>query len=296
MNKSTAILIAVVIILGVGLAYSSIITFFVTIEVSEGARPRDGISVTHSSHIDINSMVFYVITTRDPNLIEVRFYTNPNVNTLKPGIVGIYFPYKVELDKEYNTKYTDFTNWYKDDSYKHGTAFVRNFTCNDKNECNLYQDVQVRFILNPEVKFDSKNIYRHSIKMKFDDTVGEARDFFEKFEDSRNLEYRIHENSTRQATIIIPENAERIHTIPLPDPDIFHNSGADYSNLQLDWRLTKDTHVFFVDFEISDERINFEKRQYDISATSIIVGVPLALLAIVIPIIYSRTGKEEQHG
>lgn len=285
MDKLHAILAGVSITLGVGLLFSLVIPYMISLQDREGARPRDGIVVVRSNHIDINSMSFYVVT-RDEHYIEVRMSTSPNISPLKEGILGIYFPYKVELDREHMADFVDYTNWIENNDYEYGTAFVRNFPCVDKTECNLYANDQVVFNLKPNEKFDSKNIFRHNIKLKFDNTAGEPRDFFHEFEDSRNLNYTIDTSSQIQATVIIPEIADNLHTLPIPEPDMFHNSGYDYSNTQLNWPITKKEHVFFVDYEMPDERKTFEIQQIIITA----IGVGLGLTAIPISI-YSLKKK-----
>lgn len=252
--------------------YFTVAPYFLALEEREGARPRDGITVVHSEHIDIGSMEFYFITTRDPNLIELRFNTSPNQNIVKPAILGIYFPYKVNLDKTYNTKNVDYSSWYEEE-FDNGKIFIKQLSCQSQDNCDLSENDQVKFILDPEITFDSLNIYRHNVKIKFDNPGGKGYDVFGKFEDSRNLAYGFTNFTGASATIIIPENADNIHTLPAPEPGIFHNSANDYSNTQLDWSLTKNEHAFFVDYQMPDERQNFEFSQSMTAGVAILLGL-----------------------
>lgn len=283
-NKLTILFIAISIILGAGLVLSSIVPYFMNLVETEGARPRDGITLVHSKHIDVSSTQFYFVTTRNQDFIEVRFSTNPNDNNPRSAMVGIYFPYKVELNMTYNEKYTDFATWYKEEYGEHSTIFVKNYSCNNVNECDLWEDNQVQFILPLNLKFDSQNVYRHSIKVKFDSPGGKGLDVFGRFEDSHNLEYGFSNDTKGQATIIIDEKADNIHTLPIPEPGIFHNSYNDYSNTQLDWILIENEHTFFVDFEMPDERQKFELAQIRITVVGIVVGIS----GIAIPYIYGK--------
>ena len=166
--------------LGIVLIYTISISYIMIFEEREGARPRDGITVTHSEHIDVGSMEFFFVTTRDPNSIEMRFHTYPNQNIVKPAMIGIYFPYKLDLDETYNSKYVDYTTWYKEE-FEHGTVFVKQLSCPNRDECDLFESDQVKFLLPPDLTFDSQNNYRHSIKIKFSNPGGKAYDVFGKY-------------------------------------------------------------------------------------------------------------------
>lgn len=274
------------IILAISLVYVIVEPLFTTVQEKEGVRPKDGISVTYSDHIDVNSMAFYFVTTRDPNLIELRFNTHRDQDVKQPGMVAIYFPYNVTLDKSYNSKYVDYSTWHEED-YLNGKIFVKYLDCPSEDDCNLNSDDQIQFTLEPGSTFDSLNTFRHSVKIKFDNPGGKGYEVIKQFEDSRNLVYGFDEIDRASSTIIIDEKADNIHTLPASEPGIFHNSGNDYSNTQLDWKLEKSEHVFFVDYDMPDERQAYETRQNTMTTTSIILG----LSGIAISILYGRTKK-----
>jgi len=284
MKNSDFVIIGVSIILVIAFVILVMIPI-TSLEEKEGARPRDGITIGHSNFLTIDSMSMYVVTTRDPNLIELRLNVIPNTQTTENGMVGIYFPYKVELDRNHMAKLVNYTNWYEEE-YQQGTAFVRYLPCENNPDCNYWINDQVKFYLEPEQTFDSINTYTHSVKLRFDNTVSKSRDFFERFEEYSKINFEIENVSKRQVTLIIDETAERIHTLPFPEPDMFHNEGLDYSNTQLHWKLTKSDHSFFVDYEMPDERQTFQTEQTKITAAGIAIGLSGIGLSI-----FARTKK-----
>ena len=143
MNKSTNFLIGLSVVLAISLIYVIMIPFFTTSEEKEGVRPKDGISVIHSDHIDVDNIAFYFVTTRDPNLIELRFHTNPNQYIIKSAMIAIYFPYEVTLDRTYNTKYVDYSTWYEED-YGNGKMFVKQLICTTKDFDQLKNELKIK--------------------------------------------------------------------------------------------------------------------------------------------------------
>lgn len=287
MNRTSIFLLLVCFVFGITLAVAFVVPYAVTFEEREGARPRDGITVVRSEHIEIDSLEFYFIATLDPNLIEVRLNTLPDQEflfeqgyeaLLKPGIIGIYFPYDVTLDTDYNPASIDFSTWYSEPN-GNGVVFVKQIPCQSKSDCYLSENDQVRFIMEPGTKFDSQSIYRHSVKIKFDHPGGKAIDVFGKF-DSGTLVYGFINFTNAHATIIVPETANHINTLPNPEPGMFHNSGNDYSNTQLDWPLGKNEHTFFVDYEMPDERKEFEQSQVTITIVGIVLGSSVGVVSI----------------
>lgn len=284
-------------VFGITLMVAFVVPYAITFEEREGVRPRDGITVVRSEHIEIDSLEFYFITTRDPNLIEVRLNTSPDQDflfkhgyqaLLKPGIVGIYFPYDVTLDMDYNPASIDFSTWYSE-PYGNGVVFVKQISCQSQSDCHLSENDQVRFIMQPNKKFDSQSIYRHSIKIKFEHPGGKAINIFGKF-DSSSIVYGFVNFTKAHATIIIPEIANHINTIPNPEPGIFHNSGNDYSNTQLNWPLIKKEHTFFVDYEMPDERKEFEQSQVTITIVGIVLGSSVGVASM----LYSRRQENKR--
>lgn len=298
MNRTSVFLLLICIAFGITLLVGFVIPYVIPFEEREGARPRDWITVVRSEHIEINSLEIYFITTRDPNLIEMRLTTGHDQDflfehgseaLLKSGIVGIYFPYDVILDRSYNHSSVDFSTWHSEPS-GNGVVFVKQILCQPDGDCYLSDSDQVKFLMKPDIKFDSQSNYRHSVKIKFDHPGGKAVDVFSKFEDSRNLVYGFINFTKAHATIIIPETANHINTLPSPEPGMFHNSGNDYSNTQLDWPLGKNDHTFFVDYEIPSERKEFEQSQVTIT----IVGIVLGSSVGVISILYSKNQEHKR--
>ena len=249
----------------------------------EGIRPREGISIVHNDNMNLNNIAFYIVNTRETDLIEVRFYAK-FLDPTSIGKVGIYFPYKIDLT-------SDSSGWEKAE-IDSGTAFMKKYSCSEEVFCIIDFDEQHIFTLTPKnSKFDSKNRYNHGIKVKFDHTVpSDADDFFRDYnpKDNDPLKFRYDASTKRQATVIIPEKADTLHPVPIPDPDVFHNSGNDYSNTQLDWHLIKESHAFFIDYEMPNERKQFQTSQLYITLTGIIMGIIIGLFGITLAIVSSK--------
>jgi hypothetical protein len=233
----------------------------------DGQRPREGISIGRNDSMNITRFEFYIVNARETDSIELRY----SADFLEPdgvGKVGIFFPYKVKM-------ITNSTGW--DGKYvESGTVFMKKYTCNKEIYCkrNFFEQPQFE-IIHEKTKFDSKNRYKHVIKVAIDNTVErEPDDFFREYNlKSYPLDFGYNDSTIRQFTIIIPEEADSIHPLPIPDPDVFHNSGNDYGNAQLDWHLSKDSHAFFIDYEMPDERKKFEDSQLGLTVTGILMGI-----------------------
>lgn len=245
----------------------------------EGLRPREGVSIGRNENINLGDIDFYIVNTRDTDSIEIRFHAkflDPN----SIGKIGIYFPYKVDM-------ISNSSGWEKAD-IDSGTAFMKKYSCDKGKYCNTFFNEQPIFTLTPEhSKFDSKNRYKHGIKVTFDHTVPpDADGFFRDYnlQDNHPLEFRYDDSVQRQATIIIPEEADNIHPIPIPSPGVFHNPGIDYSNTQLDWHLITDNHAFFVDYEMPNERKQFETSRLYITLTGITISVIMGSFGIALAI------------
>lgn len=249
----------------------------------DGIRPGDGISIGHNDNVDLSNIAFYIVNTRETDSIEVRLVAK----FLEPtaiGKVGIYFPYEVDLN-------SDELGWEKAE-IESGTVFMKKYSCSEETFCITDFDEQPIFTLTPKnSKFDSKSRYNHGIKVKFDHTIpSDADNFFRDYnlQDNFPLEFSYDDSVKRRVTVIIPEKADNIHPIPIPDPDVFHNRGNDYSNTQLDWRLFKESHAFFVDYEIPDERKQFQTSQLYITLTGISMGIIIGLFGITLAILSSN--------
>jgi len=287
LNKSYIFLITASLAIIISFSYFVLLPLLTPDEEIEGVRPRDGISLVHSDHIDISSISYYVITTREPNFIEVRFNTKPHDTDIKPGIVGIYFPYDLELNKNHMVEFNDYSNWHER-KFEYGTAFVKNYTCSSvEDDCSLWSDPQVQFILNENEKFTSKNSFNNNIRMLIDSSVSDARDFFLEFEDSRNLTFNFDPSTRAQLTIIIPEKSDKISPIPDPEPSIFHNRGLDYSNTQLNWKLSKNDHTFLVDFENPEKRKIVKAQNAQIT----LLGIVIPVLQIPVMLVFNKLKK-----
>jgi len=267
--NSRARLQVISIVIGI---FVSLVVFvgFPTIEIEtqdrEGLRPREGISITHSEHIHLDTISFYVVTTRELHFIDVWYFPGFIQDNTKPGIVAVVFPYEGTLSPD--------TPEWESANFNTTSAFVKKYSCSVSNPCFSGNDPErLTFVL--DSKIDAKDQYRHGIKVKFDSTISEpAFSFFynSTFKDDR-LHSSYDNSTTRQATIILDETADYIHPIPIPEPDVFHNSAVDYSNTQLDWHLTKQSYSFFVNYEIPAERIQYETTQFQITIASITIGM-----------------------
>ncbi|WP_268543671.1 hypothetical protein [Candidatus Nitrosotenuis cloacae] len=272
----------------IGLTFVIVSQYFTADEKREGVRPREGITVVHSDNINVD-MNFYFVAAKEPNRIFVRISTSPIANTLpRESMVGIYFPYPVKINHDYDPKH-DHGDWDKQ-SQGYVTMFAKQIPCKNWDDCKLVGNDEIEFILDQNMRFDSKDAYRHGIKIKFENAGNVGTDFFSQFQKNGSLVWGV-ESTDIRTTTIIPANAQQIHTLPMSQPDVFHNGANDYSNTQLDWTVTKDTHSFFVDYELPEERIAFEEKQNMITALGLVIGV----LGIPISIIYGRNMKESKN-
>lgn len=241
----------------------------------DGLRPREGISIGHNEAIQMEKIEFYIVNSRVTDTIELRY--NPRyLDHSTIGKVGVYFPYKVEM-------ITNMTGWEKAD-VDSGTAFMKKYTC-DENSCLTDYDEQPIFKLKPEnSKFDTKTRYKHVVKIKIDDTEPPGADEFFRDYNLKNYPLKFsYDNSTiRQVSIIIPRIADNIHPIPMGEPDIFHNRGIDYSNNKIFWNLFKNDHAFFLDYEIPNERQDFETSKLLVTMSGIAMSIVIGSLGIAI--------------
>lgn len=250
----------------------------------DNLRPREGITVGHNDNFRMEEIAFYIINTEPTDSIMMRIGST-FLNTESEGKIGIYFPYNVKMK-------SDSSDW-EIKSIEKGTAFLKKYSCNKEEYCitNYYEEYE--FELVPEnTKFDSKKGFKHGIKIKLDHVVPYEVDKFFREYNMRDdpLITSFNDTVKRQLTIIIPENVDSIHPIPIPDPDIFHNRGIDYSNTQLDWHVLKESQAFFVDYEIPEERKQLGITQANISLTGILMGVIVGLFGIALAI--ESTGKQ----
>lgn len=254
----------------------------------DGLRPRAGISIGHNEAIQMDRIEFFIVNTRDTDSIELR-YDAKFLDTYTVGKIGIYFPYKVEMT-------TDSTGWEKVD-VDFGTAFMKKYVCKEDESCTIDLDEHPIFELKPESsKFDTKTRYKHGIKVKFDSALPSGVDEFFRDYNMQNfpLKFWYDDSTDRQVSIIIPRFADNIHPIPMGEPDIFHNPGLDYSNNRLDWDLYKNDQAFFLDYEIPDERKNFETSKLVITVSGIFIGIIIGSLGIVHAI--TSKDKDEDFG
>ncbi len=250
----------------------------------DGLRPREGISIGHNEAIQMDKIEFYIINTRDIDSIELRYDMRFN-NTFTIGKVAIYFPYSVEM-------ITNMTGWEKV-NVDSGTAFMKKYTCNENEYCKFFYNEQPKFELKPELsKFDTKNRFKHGIKVKFDSAEPpNADEFFRDYNMRDNPLQFWYDNSTiRQVSIVIPRSADNIHPIPMGEPNIFHNRGIDYSNNRIEWNLYKNDHAFFLDYEIPNERANFETSKLLITISGIVFGIIIGSLGVALTL--SREQQE----
>jgi hypothetical protein len=251
-------------------------------------RPREGISIGHNDPVQINKIDFFIINTRDTDSIELR-YTARYLDHSTIGKVGIYFPYHVDMT-------TNSTGWEKTDVGL-GTAFMKIYACNQNDYCRTDFDEQPIFTLNPEhTKFDSKNIYQHGIKIKFNDVVPtKADEFFRSYNMQDDpLSFTYGNSTKRQASIVIPRTADHIHPIPMAEPDVFHNGGNDYSNNRLYWNLHNNDPAFFLDYEMPDERTNYDHSQLLITMSGIVMGIIVGVLGISASL-FNKTDKDTHY-
>ncbi|MDH3278283.1 MAG: hypothetical protein OEM21_09325 [Nitrosopumilus sp.] len=265
------------------LKFALIIVFFILVlaiithpvfSSRDDLRTRDGISIGHNDVIKIHNIDFLIVNTRDTDSIELR-YSGISLNSSAVGTVGIYFPYKVKM-------ITNDTDW-EQREVESGTAFMKKYICEKNEDCFINFDEQPIFKLSPEhTKFDSKNLYQHGIKIKLDDVVpSKANDFFRENQIKNNyLKFTFDNSTKREVSIIIPRTADHIHPIPMAEPDIFHNPGQDYSNNRLFWNLYKNNHAFFLDYEMPDERSNYDFHQLLITMSGIFVGIIIGAMGI----------------
>lgn len=249
------------------------------IEQRDRLRSRDGISMGHNHNMQINEMAFYIINTHSTDSIILR-YNATLMNPEDAGKIGIFFPYNMDL-------ISDKSDW-EEMSFDTGTAFLKKYSCTSNEYCKNNYFEEYEFQLIPETsKFDSKNGYKHGIKIKVDHVIpNDVDEFFREFNMAENNPLIMTYDAAvkRQITIIVLEDADNIHPIPIPDPDIFHNRGLDYSNTQLDWHILKESQSYFVDYELPDERKQFDNAQTNISLIGIVMGIIVGLFGIALAI------------
>lgn len=242
----------------------------------DGLRPREGISIGHNEAIRMDKIDFYIINTRETDFIELRY--NPvYLDQSLIGKVGVYFPYKVEM-------ISNMTGWEKA-FVDAGTAFMKKYACNGTESCRINYDEQLGFKLEPEnSKFDKKTRFKHGIKVEFDSSKPPGADNFFRDDNLRNdpLKFSYDDSTTRQVSIIIPREADNIHLIPMGEPDVFYNRGVDYGNNRIFWELYKNDHAFFLDYEMPNERQNFESSKLLITMSGIVLGIIIGSTGIAV--------------
>jgi len=276
----------IVIIIIFSIAFFTTLYFLITNIYSESQlndreqlRPREGISIGHNDNMRIDGIEMHIVNTRDTDSITVRI-DSTFLNSENNGTIGIYFPYNIKIK-------TNDSGFERAEFESDSTAFLKKYSCNEKEYCKTNYFEEYVFELIPEKsKFDSKNGYNHGIKIKIDHVIpNEVDEFFREYDMKKNpLRMSFDDSVKRQLTIIIPENADSIHPIPIPDADIFHNRGIDYSNTQLDWHIMKESQAFFVDYEMPEERKQAEMVKTNITLTGIIIGVIVGLFGIALAI------------
>ncbi|MGH9923285.1 MAG: hypothetical protein ACRD38_11085, partial [Nitrososphaerales archaeon] len=252
--------------------------------LDERIRPptQTGVSLAHSNAINFTRLEINFVTTVEPHYIHINYNLAYPLN--RTSFVALVIPYIGMLEENTHTwNSKEFPSLRSVIIYKHF----------EKNSTAIFEYDQNNMFFELNDKLDSKQLASHSVVLPFSKNPLPPKlgEFIHTLSEWLDWDYGWDQvQSPPEVRFSLSTKATALNSIPQAELEPFFHMRENVTNYVFTWNVTRNYQLFYVDYEIPEERQDFNSRLF---WSGILFGVGIS--AVIGGIAFPHQSNAQRH-